>query len=112
MEHDRAKFDERVAKKSFQFGISLILLLTAPAALVVACVKYLPVAVYVSMILAFFGVPIIPFVILFATIALSPEKKGHLSVNHRSSKFLVAAWIICVMISASTCLLIYLGFVY
>lgn len=112
MKHDRAQFDERLTKKSFQFGISQILLLTAITALVVACVKYLPGAVYVPIILAFFGVPIIPFAILFAAIALGPEKNGHLTVHRGSLKCLVVAWIICVITSASTCLLIYLGIVY
>ena len=121
MEHDRSQLDERLTKKPFQFGIFPILLLTAVTAVVLACAKYLPfiaylmiipVAFYGLIILAFVGVPIIPFAILFATIALGPEKKGHLSINHGWLKFLVASWIICVIISASTCLLIYLGFVY
>ena len=64
MEHDRAEIDGRLAKKTFQFGISQSLLWTAITAVVVACAKYLPVAVYVLILLAFFAVPIIPFVIL------------------------------------------------
>jgi hypothetical protein len=112
MEHDKAEIDERMAKKRFPFATSQILLWTAVAAVVVACVKYLPVDVYVLILLSFLGVPTIPVAILFATIALSPEKKGQLSVNHGSLKILVAAWFICVTLSASTCLLIYWGIVY
>lgn len=112
MENDRAQTEERLIKKTFQFGISQIMLWTTVTAVVVACVKYLPGTVVVLILLAFLGVPIMPFAILFATIAFSPEKKGHLSVNHGPLKILVAAWFICLAISASTCLLIHLGLVY
>jgi len=112
MENDRAHVEDRLTKKKFQFSISQIILCTVVTAVVVACVKYQPLTVVVLILLAFLGVPIMPFAILFAAIAFSPEKKGYLSANQGSLKILVAAWLICLAISASTCLLIYLGLVY
>ena len=112
MENDRAHVEDRLTKKKFQFSISQIILCTVVTAVVVACVKYQPLTVVVLILLAFLGVPIMPFAILFAAIAFSPEKKGYLLANQGSLKILVAAWLICLAISASTCLLIYLGLVY
>ncbi len=102
----------QLAKKTNQIGISQMLLWTAVTAVVAACVTYLPTAVYLLILLSFFAVPIVPCVILFSTIALSHEKKGHLSVNHGPLKILVVAWFICLIVSVSTCLLIYWGLIY
>ena len=96
----------------FQFGISQIMFWTAVSAVVVACIRFLPEAVYFVILFTYICVPIGPFAILFATITFSPGKKGYLSVNHGPIKVLVAAWFICVLIAVSTSLLIYWGLIY
>ena len=76
MENDRAHVEDRLTKKKFQFSISQIILCTVVTAVVVACVKYQPLTVVVLILLAFLGVPIMPFV------EMAVEKKASLAAKN------------------------------
>ena len=74
---------------------------TTVTAVAISCVRYLPGTIVVALL----GVFTLPFAILFAAIAFSPQKDGHLSVNQGLLKILVAAWFVCLAITASSNLL-------
>ncbi len=102
---------ERIVS-SWQYGISQVLLWTAVAAIVVAMIKFFPLTVPISILMAFAYVPIGPFAFIFAIIAFGKEKNGYLAIDHVAFKILIALWGISVIVVLATCLLIVFGAMY
>lgn len=107
MKDRRTQEEEQVPRTSFQFSIWQIMFWTVAAAVVFAVMKLYPLAAFFIVVSAAIYVLIGPFVILFITIAAGPERNGSLSLDYGPTKFLIGAWIVCVVGVAAIALIAY-----